>query len=116
METEVKSPQMSLKKAVIGTFFIKKHTVHREKSRKRIGVTLRYTWITRAMFMGPWSGAHPPIREAILKKMSTYHLDWAPWSLLQKHTVCCVLLFKKMSKWYRFKKIKLYDYNNVEIN
>ncbi len=35
------------------------------KNHKNDRVTLCYTWITRAMFMGPWSGARPPIREAI---------------------------------------------------
>ncbi|MFY9800091.1 MAG: hypothetical protein WAK10_02455, partial [Methanoregula sp.] len=28
-----------------------------------------YKWITWAMFMGPWSGARPPIREAIIKNV-----------------------------------------------
>ncbi len=32
------------------------------------GVALHDTWITRAMIMGPWSGARPPLREAIGKK------------------------------------------------
>jgi len=45
------------------------------------GVTLRYTWITWAMFILSRSGAHPPIREAIFKKMYTYHLDRDPWSV-----------------------------------
>ncbi len=39
-----------------------------------IGVTLRYTWISWAMIMGPWSGARPPIREAIVKKCM--HITW----------------------------------------
>ncbi len=34
-----------------------------------IRVTLRSTWITWAMFMGPQSGARPPIREAIVKNV-----------------------------------------------
>ncbi len=34
-----------------------------------IGVPLRSTWITWAMFMGPQSGARPPIREAITKNV-----------------------------------------------
>ncbi len=50
------------------------------------GVALRDTWITRAMSMGPWSGARPPIWEAIVKKMYTYHLDWAPWLLVKTHS------------------------------
>ncbi len=49
--------------------FLKKHTVRCEKSRKMIGVTLRYTWITGAMILGPWSGARPPIGEAVTKNV-----------------------------------------------
>ena len=45
------------------------------------GVTLRSTWITRAVFVGPNPGASPAFREAITKKMYTYHLDRAPWSV-----------------------------------
>ncbi len=61
------------------------------------GVTLRYNWITWAMFMGPWSGARPPIREAIVKKCILITWIGLPgrW---QKHTVRCVLLFKKIVK------------------
>ncbi len=78
--------------------FLKKNTQSTfEKSRKMIRVTLRYTWITWAMFMGPWSGARPPIREAIVKKC--IHITWIVlldhW---QKHTVRCVLFKKKDGK------------------
>ena len=50
-------------------FFFKDTQSTFEKSRKMIGVTLRSTWITWAMFMGPLSGARPPIREAIIKNV-----------------------------------------------
>jgi hypothetical protein len=54
-----------------------------------IGVTLRSTSITRAMFIGP-------ILEPVLpsgklsQKMYSYHQDRAPWTLT-KHTVRCVI-------------------------
>jgi len=41
-----------------------------------IGVTLRYKWITWAMFHGSRSGARPPIGEAFTK-MYTYQFDRA---------------------------------------
>ena len=75
--------------------FLKKNTQSTfEKSRKMIRVTLRYKWITWAMFMGPLSGARPPIREAIVKKC--IHITWI--GLLdhwQKHTIRCVVLKKR---------------------
>ena len=39
-----------------------------------IGMTLRYKWINRAMFILSQSGARPPIREAIIKKC--IHITW----------------------------------------
>jgi len=42
------------------------------KIAKMIGLALRYTWITLAMF----TGTHPPVRGAVTK-MYTYHLDRA---------------------------------------
>ncbi len=56
------------------------------------GVTLRSTWITWAIFMGPWSWARPPLREAIIKKMYTYHLGRAPWQLAKTPSLLCILI------------------------
>ncbi len=51
-------------------------------------------WITFSMFMGPWSGARPPVREAILKKC--IHITWIGLSgRWQKYTVHCVSGKKK---------------------
>ena len=55
-----------------------------------IGVTLRYKWITWAMFMVPGLEARPPIREAIIK-MYTYHLDRAPWLVTKTHSPLCII-------------------------
>ncbi len=74
-------------------FFFKDTQSTFEKSRKMTGVTLRCKWITWAMFMGPWSGARPPIREAITK-MYTYHRYRAPSSLAKTHSPLCII-FKK---------------------
>ncbi len=57
------------------------------------GVTLRSTWITWAMFMGPWSGARPPIREAITKNV---YISPESGSLIAgKNTQSVVYYYKK---------------------
>ncbi len=59
-----------------------------------IRVTLRYKFIW-AMFMSPWSGARPPIREVIVKKC--IHITWIGFpGRWQKNTVRCVFFFKKV--------------------
>jgi hypothetical protein len=61
-----------------------------------IGVTLRYKWISCAIFMVPVQIARPPIREAIIKKIYPYHRDRAPW--LDKNTQSLVYFKKSASK------------------
>ncbi len=70
-----------------------------------IRVTLRYKFVW-AMFMSPWSGARPPIREAIIK-MCTYHLDRVPWSLAKKHSPLCIFFKKSIERI--FSRIQLPD-------
>ena len=69
------------------------------------GVTLRYTCITWAMFMGPWSlspSSHPGGYHN-----KCIHITWiglpGRW---QKHTVRCVLL-KKIGFVEMFEKTKM---------
>ncbi len=57
-------------------------------------------WITWAMFMA-WSGARPPIREAIVKKWIHITCLGLP-GRRQKHTVHCVFFFKKNISGRRF--------------
>jgi len=54
--------------------FINKYTVHSGKIAKMRGVTLRYTWNTWAICVGPGLESCPPIREAIFKKC--IHIIW----------------------------------------
>ncbi len=60
-----------------------------------IGVTLRYKWITWAMFMGP--GLEPVLPSGrLIQKMYTYHLDWAPWSLVKTQSPLGIILKKRI--------------------
>lgn len=61
---------------------------------KMIGVTLRYKWITWAMFMVPGLRARPPIREAIFKM--NYHLDWARWLVAKTHRPLCSIKKRRL--------------------
>ena len=52
------------------------------------GVTLRYKWITLAMFTGP--GLEPVLPSGRLsQKMYTYHLDRAPLAVKNTQSVVC---------------------------
>ncbi len=54
------------------------------------GVTLRYKWITWAMFMVP--GLEPVLPSGRLsQKMYTYHLDRAPWLVTKTHSPLCII-------------------------
>ena len=55
-----------------------------------IGVTLRYKWITWAMFMDP--GLEPVLPSGRLsQKMYTYPLDRAPWLVTKTHRPLCII-------------------------
>jgi len=74
--------------------FLKNNTQSTVKNQKMIGVTLRYKWITWAMFMGP--GLEPVLPLGRLsQKMYTYHLDRAPWSLAKTHSPLCIIKKKQ---------------------
>ncbi len=63
-----------------------------------IRVTLRYKWITWAMFMGPGQEPVLPSGRRYRKKMYTYHLDRAPWSLTKTHRPLCII--EKRMLWF----------------
>jgi len=59
-----------------------------------IGVTLRYKWITWAMVILSRSKSPSSHQGGYLKKMYTYHLDRAPWSVTKTHSPLCIIIKK----------------------
>ncbi len=61
-----------------------------------IGVTLRYTWITRAMFMGP--GPEPVLPSGRYHKKCIYITRVGLLGGDKTHSPLCVLIIKKPVK------------------